>query len=60
VAQHFGTSVPVHHDPNHYAKGLLKNVLNLCTTFPVLKMVAMKLKQHFLIGKLALSQLHEL
>ncbi len=52
VREHLGSSVITNCDPNHYAKGLLKNVTNLCSDFPVLHNIAAKLKQHFLIGTL--------
>ncbi len=50
VAAAFGNDVLVNRDPNHYAKGLLKNVLALGGDYPVIKELAMPLKKHFLVG----------
>jgi hypothetical protein len=51
VQQHFGRAVPIYRDPNHYAKGLLKNVEHLCNDFPVLDGLGKLLKTHFLVGR---------
>lgn len=53
VQEHLGSSVITNCDPNHYAKGLMKNVTNLCSAYLVLHNVTAKLKQHFLIGTLS-------
>jgi hypothetical protein len=50
VEQHHGRSVVTNRDPNHYAKGLLKNMENLCAEFPILRPISTTLKQHFLIS----------
>lgn len=55
MEQEWGRSVVVHRDPNHYAKGLVKNVQHLCEEYPVLEPVAAKLKAHFLIGTFPLA-----
>jgi hypothetical protein len=50
VEQQFEGTVLTYQDPNHYAKGLAKNLHNLCDTYPVLVDLADTLKCHFLIG----------
>jgi len=50
VEKHYGHSVSVNRDPNHYAKGLLNNVKNLSITYPALADIAPLLKAHFLVG----------
>jgi len=48
-----GRDVVLNRDPNHYAKGLLKDVQNLATQFSILADVATVLKIHFLVGTLS-------
>lgn len=50
VEQWFGDSVVTFHDPNHYAKLLVKNFEHLSAKHPVLVDLAPALKSHFLIG----------
>jgi hypothetical protein len=50
VEKHFGCEVWVDCDPNHYAKGLLKNVVTLSDAHPQLATLGPVMKGHFLIG----------
>lgn len=54
VEKHFGRSVPVNRDPNHYVKGLLKNIAALSATHPKVAELGPVLKAHFLRGTTAL------
>lgn len=55
VEKHYGHSVSVNRDPNHYAKGLLNNVKNLSITYPALADIAPLLKAHFLVGTVIIT-----
>jgi hypothetical protein len=50
VQEVFGEDVPVHHNPNHYMKGLQKNIESLAKRYPALAPLKKSLKAHFLLG----------
>lgn len=57
VERRYGHTVMINRDPNHYAKGLVTNALNLAKTYPKMTEIVPSLKAHFLIGALPLGLL---